>query len=291
MYKRVLFPTDGSDIATTTLEYACAVADAHDATLHLLNVADTTRDSLTRIGDEVVDVLEREGREIVDAAAERARDRGVSVVPDVLQGDPSETIVEYADAADADVIVMPTHGRKGLHRVLLGSVTERVCNASDVPVVTVNPAADRAPRYPPRDVLVPVDGSEGANRALAEGIAVAEATGASLHLLHVVETASLGFDVRSAVGDEKLEQRATEVIESAVETASDSSVDVVTDTVAYGEPYREILSHVRDHDVDLVAIGAQGQTRFHRYVMGGVTAKIIRTSPAPVLMVRHGDGE
>lgn len=291
MYTRILFPTDGSDAATAALGYALDVAAAHDATLHVLNVADTTRDSLTRIGDEVVDVLEREGREIVDAAAERARDRGVPVVADVLQGDPGETILEYADAADVDLVVMPTHGRKGLHRVLLGSVTERVCNASDVPVVTVNPAEDRALRYPPRDVLVPLDGSEGSNRALAEGIAVAEATGASLHVLHVVETASLGFDVRSAVGDEKLEQRATEIVEAAVETASSSSVEVLTDTVAYGEPYREILSHVRDHDVDLVAIGAQGQTRFHRYVVGGVTAKIIRTSPAPVLMVRHDDGE
>ena len=55
----------------------------------------------------------------------------------VRRGDPHETIIEYADDVDADVIVMGTHGRTGLDRRVLGSVTERTVRLSDVPVLTV----------------------------------------------------------------------------------------------------------------------------------------------------------
>ena len=72
MYDRILFPTDGSAPAESSLEYAVRIASEHDATLHVLNVADTTQDSLTQIRGEVVDALVQEGREIVDEAVQRA---------------------------------------------------------------------------------------------------------------------------------------------------------------------------------------------------------------------------
>jgi Universal stress protein family. len=66
MFDRILFPTDGSEGADAVFDRVLGVAEAHDATVHVLNVADTTHDSVTRIEGEVVDVLEREGAEIVE---------------------------------------------------------------------------------------------------------------------------------------------------------------------------------------------------------------------------------
>jgi nucleotide-binding universal stress UspA family protein len=289
MYTRLLFPTDGSDAAADGLDYALDVAAEHDATLHVLNVADTNQDSLTRIGGQVVDVLEDEGREVVDEAAERAAARGVGTVAEVLQGDPVKTIVDYAGEEDVDLIVMPTHGRQGLSRVLLGSVTERVVGSADVPVVVVDPEEASAFVYPPRGILVPTDGSRAAGLALETAIDLARETGAALHVLHVIETASLGFDVRSAVAAGELDTKAESILADAVETAETAGVETVIRSVADGRPYREIRSYVADHDVDLVAIGSHGETDFSRFVLGGVTNKIIRGSPVPVLLRREPD--
>jgi nucleotide-binding universal stress UspA family protein len=289
MYTRLLFPTDGSDAAAAGLDYALDVAAEHDATLHVLNVADTNQDSLTRIGGQVVDVLEDEGREIVDEAADRAAARGVDTVAEVLQGDPVKTIVDYAHEADVDLIVMPTHGRRGLSRVLLGSVTERVAGSADVPIVVVDPEGASTFVYPPRGILVPTDGSRAAGLALASAIDLAHETGAALHLLHVIETASLGFDVRSAVAADELDTRAESILADAVETAEAAGVETVVRSVTDGRPYREIRSYVADHDVDLVAIGSHGETDFSRFVLGGVTNKIVRGAPVPVLLRREPD--
>jgi nucleotide-binding universal stress UspA family protein len=285
-YDDVLFPTDGSDPADSALDYALQVAAEHEATIHVLNVADTGQDSIARIRDDVIDALEQEGDDIVEAAAARAADRDIPVVSAVLRGDPSTSIVEYSDQSDVDLIVMPTHGRRGLQRYLLGSVTERVINSADVPVVSLNPDGERPLTYPCQNLLVPTDGSRGAARALTEGIAVAKATGATLHVLHVVETGHLGPDARSVLKEESAE-RATEITTAAVEAAEAASLDAVESHVEYGVPARQIDSYIETNAIDLAVLGTHGETDFSRYVMGGVSAKIVRTSPVPVMWVRE----
>ena len=66
MYDQILFPTDGSEPADTVLDYALKIASEHEATIHILNVADTSQDSLVRIRGDVIDILEQEGEEVVE---------------------------------------------------------------------------------------------------------------------------------------------------------------------------------------------------------------------------------
>jgi nucleotide-binding universal stress UspA family protein len=136
MYETILAPTDGSDQADAAIDYAAKLAAAHDATLHLLYVADTNRDSVTMLGTEVVDALEHEGERIIEKAADRIAPH-VDIVEAVETGDPVDTILNYADVVDADLIVMGTQGRRGVDRYLLGSTTERVVRLSDIPVLTL----------------------------------------------------------------------------------------------------------------------------------------------------------
>jgi nucleotide-binding universal stress UspA family protein len=136
MYDAVLFPTDGESGADTGFERALAVAMTVDARLHVLYVADTTRDTVTNVRGDVVDALEREGQEIVDEYVDRAADRDVDAVDAVVQGRPHAAIVEYAEA-NADLVVLPSRGRTGVAEHLLGSTTERVVRTADSPVLTV----------------------------------------------------------------------------------------------------------------------------------------------------------
>lgn len=285
MYDKILFPTDGSETASSAFDYALSVASAHDATIHAFHVADSTVVSTTRIRGDVVDVLEQEGKQFVDELEARAEAADVSVRTDVQQGNPAEMIAEYADQYETDLIVMPTHGRSGIKRYLLGSVTERVISTTSMPVLTVTPSEGEEFVYPPSDFLLPTDGSRCAKLALNEATALADATGAALHLLTVVETTALGIDVRSTVAQDQLEAQATEILDGAKATAEEAGIESTITSIAQGRPYKRIHSYITENDIDLVVLGTRGETDFSQYVLGGVSDKLIRTAPVPVLVV------
>jgi nucleotide-binding universal stress UspA family protein len=144
MYDDILVPTDGSDAANAAVPNAIDLAAKYDATLHVLYVADTTEYSTVTFEDDVVDPLEEEGEDVVDAVVAKADIEGVDARGVVMQGGVFETIQNYVADEGIDAVVMGTHGRRGLGRALLGSVTERVVRTSDVPVLTVREQADEA---------------------------------------------------------------------------------------------------------------------------------------------------
>ncbi|WP_226480950.1 universal stress protein [Natrinema amylolyticum] len=139
MYDCILVPTDGSREVERALEYAFELARTHDATirsLYVVNAAGYGGLPMETALDGVSDALRDEGRAAVDRVEELAP-ADVTVETKVLDGAPSQVIVEEADPAECDLIVMGTHGRGGIDRLLLGSVTERVVRRASVPVLTV----------------------------------------------------------------------------------------------------------------------------------------------------------
>jgi nucleotide-binding universal stress UspA family protein len=286
MFDRILFPTDGSDGAEAAFDHVLDVATDHGATVHLLNVADTTHDSVTRVGRTVIDVLESEGEGVVEAAAERAAERGVETVTAVLQGGVPETIATYASEHDIDVIAIPTRGRTGLDRLLLGSTTEHVVRRSSVPVLSIRPDGEPM-AYPYRNVLVAVDGSECAAEALDRAVSLAAESGATLHVLSVVDLGGLGIEAYSGI--ETLVETAEEIVEEAAAVAEAAGVETVEHVEAGSSPARVIRAYLADRDVDLVAMGTRGRTGVERYVLGSVAERTVRTAPVPVLTVPDAD--
>lgn len=288
MFEQILFPTDGSDGAAFAFEHVLNLATRHNATVHVLNVADTTQDGILQIRGDDVDALEQEGERIVREAADQAQQRGVDTVTEVLQGEPYREIIEHADTHGVDLVVMPTHGRRGLERFLLGSTSERVVRRADVPVLTIRPDDDVRVTHPYQDVLVPTDGSDCANQALAIGVDVADAEDAALHLLTAIAITALGVDVRTDIQMEMLEESAHDLLDEAATFAENAGVGVAAKTVEYAPSiHRAILTYIEEHDIDLVVVGTHGRTGFDRYVLGSVTEYLIRTSPIPVLTVRE----
>jgi len=140
MYDRILVPTDGSDPAMAATEHALAIAERFGATVHALYVVDT--DGIAHEAPELgLDVLRGALREEGEAATGtvemRAEARGVDVTAAVVEGIAEDAIVDYADDHGIDLIVMGTHGRHGVDRYLVGSVTERVVRRTDVPTLVV----------------------------------------------------------------------------------------------------------------------------------------------------------
>ncbi len=167
MYHDILYPTDGSEGSDAAVEHARALASSFDATVHVLSVIDTLDGEFGLSGaffegepgmsgetrgrgsgmvggrddPEETRSARLERREaLVANVADHLDD--VETVTAVESGTPHETILEYVDDNDIDLVVMGTHGRTGVERYLLGSVTEKVVRLSDVPVVTVRAEDD-----------------------------------------------------------------------------------------------------------------------------------------------------
>lgn len=136
MYDSVLLPIDRSEGAEEARTHAIELAADQDAVLHVLHVVDGVAPvaSLQEMLDER---LTDEGEKLVASVAGEARERGVTVETAVVEGDPARTIVEYANSNGVDVVVMPAHGRSELSKAFVGSVTDKVIRAGDVPVLVL----------------------------------------------------------------------------------------------------------------------------------------------------------
>ena len=142
MYDDILFPTDGSDGANEALAHALELAETHDATIHVLSVVDSTYIGSAAAEATTIESLQERTEQVIDGTVDDVADHGATVVAERRIGDPYGEILDYADTAGVDLIVMGTHGRSGLDRFLLGSVTEKVVRTADPPVLTVRLSGD-----------------------------------------------------------------------------------------------------------------------------------------------------
>ena len=141
MYSQVLLPTDGSGAAETAVEAGLELAVQFDAAVHALYVIDSR--FVTTEYDLAVEKAEREAEAALDRVGELGESAGVAAEKQLRTGIPHEEILDAIDSHGVDVVVMGTHGRSSLDRLVhLGSVTERVVRSAPVHVVTV-PVGER----------------------------------------------------------------------------------------------------------------------------------------------------
>jgi nucleotide-binding universal stress UspA family protein len=285
MYDDILLPYDGSEGAAEVLHHASEIAHWADATIRVLYVADTTRDSVTVVEGHAVDVLEREGADIVDEAAKTLDTLGVSHETDVVQGNPAPTIVEYAEQYGQDLIVMPTHGREGISRYLMGSVSEKVVRLSPVPVLTVRMRPDETLEFPYERILVPTDGSAAATHAAERTLSLAATLDATVHAISVVDDSALGPDVRSTKAGKENERAATDAVETVASAAEERGIEKVVSHVEHGAPVEAILDCIESNDVHAVGMGTTGRRGTDRILLGSVAEKTVRSAPVPVLTI------
>lgn len=148
MYERILVPLDESPESERVLEQALDLAIAADATVHLLSVVDEKVMPRDVQEDVLFDRLEGAATQAVDDGVATAESRGVEADGEVVHGKPYREILSAAE--DADLVVMGTHGRRGVDRFLLGSVSEKVVRTSPVSVLVV-PVGSRAEDESDRD--------------------------------------------------------------------------------------------------------------------------------------------
>lgn len=138
-------------------------------------------------------------------------------------------------------------------------------------------------------ILFPTDGSECADAALDHAIDHAKRHDATLQALYVADVREVGHAAPAVSPGrvrDALYESGQEVLERVANTAQDAGVDVQT-TVTEGTPESEILEFAGRDDVDLVVMGTHGRSGLDRYLIGSVAERVVRSSPVPVLTVRH----
>lgn len=133
MYDAILLPTDGSQGSKAAIRHGIEIASQWNATLHGLYVVDTT----VARSISWKEALWVEGEQAVDDIRVVGTQASLNVVTDVVEGIPHEEILSYVADHGINLIVMGTHGRSGLDRLVMGSVAERVVRLSPIPVLTV----------------------------------------------------------------------------------------------------------------------------------------------------------
>lgn len=143
MYDDILVPTDGAEGFEEVAKHAVSIGEKYDATIHAINVVDSRvfLDSINMA--HLMEELEQFGHEKTQEVGDMAREKGLPAMEEVREGIPHKEILKYADEKDVDLIVMGTHGRTGLGRMVMGSVAEKVIRKSDVPVLSAEIGSEK----------------------------------------------------------------------------------------------------------------------------------------------------
>lgn len=287
--RKVLFPTDFSTCAEYAYVHAAHLARQFQAELHVLNVAvpyeADPNDPMAHYALHREDLVTwTDARNTDDKPGPRLIHTQMRMVS------PAMGILSYSAEYGIDLIVMGTHGRRGLDRLFLGSVAEEVVRLATCPVFTVHAHPGMLEAHPEsvRRILVPIDFSDSSALSLAYAGELASTYNARLDLLHVVQEAVLP----TAYGIEPVSISANEIVSRSRDSLADlaSRIPNLPAAVAYhvfvGNPARDIITFAQESKADLIVIATHGLTGLKRMLLGSVTEKVVRTSPCPVFTVK-----
>jgi nucleotide-binding universal stress UspA family protein len=289
MLKTILVPLDGSPLAERPLPYATTLARRSGG--HIVLVEAVQAHPLPGVdpSDAQIDVTSR-AEENLRSTADRLAASGVTAEPHVYYDDPVHAILDLADRQGADMIVMSTHGRGGLGRMLYGSVADRVLRYATVPVLLIPSIVDHPwPADRPLRLLVPLDGSELAEEALQSAELLAEAFEARPTLLRVVGPptyplygdgyAYLPFDEDAELADVRryLNDQVAQLRERGLQAES---------TAAVGPPASVIADTARGQGADVIVMATHGHGGLSRLILGSVATSTLRQTTVPLLLAR-----
>ena len=294
--ERILVPFDFSEASEAALAPAAKVAKIFGASLHLFH-AIVLHDFRPLEGDqgfpdltEIEDAMAERAIELFDGLVTKLSDSDILVEKVERRGTAAAPLIlEYAAQEEIDLIVMSTHGRRGLRRFLLGSVAEEVVQHGRCPVLTVQPSQDLRSVGEEALVLAPIDFSERSRQAAQEAADLARKLGAELKLVHVVlrptHPASYDAFIELAPDSEQLAEMARPQLDEIAASLRTEGLEVEAD-VAIGTPADTIVAVAKSSGADLIVMASQGLTGLAHLLLGSVSERVVRQAPCPVLTLK-----
>ena len=281
----VLVPHDFGDTSKTAMDYAIALARMFNAVLDVLHVRDRA--------DTVIPA--QFPRELYEELQTTVRERLLRITAldetkpaldfHLRTGTAHAEILRFAKERRTDLIVMGTHGRRGVVHAVMGSVAETVVRTAPCPVLTV--------RKPPREyvtpnIVVPTDFGVASDTALSYGRTLAHTFGGRLHLLHVMEN----YFMRPIVADpHALEAAARRQLGERLTPSDRDTLGAIATLEVSDHPAAAIVEYANASYIDFIVMGTHGRQSTERLLTGSVAEHVVRTASCPVLTVRHPERE
>jgi nucleotide-binding universal stress UspA family protein len=282
---KILCPVDFFPASDAAVNHAVSLAANYDARIHLLHVITPLLPTAYEYAidtTEVMGSLEKSATEELNKLAARAKEAGVHADIEIRIGDVYQEIKQAIEDERPELLVMGTHGRRGVERWFMGSTTEKMLRHSPVPMLTISATGEKvstAPRF--RRILVTTDFSDGTSDALAYAFSVAQENDARITLLHVIHDVSA--DVSGKYRD-SLIQGVEKQLADLVPPEARNWCDVVT-SVETGVPYRIILRTLEDERVDLLVMNIHGKGMLDRALLGSTAERVVRAASCPVMLI------
>lgn len=299
MYRKILVPLDGSELAEQVIPFSIELAGRLNADITLLTVSQQS----SPLYDEYINGT---AGKVKDAVTERERTGDYeteytgTVTGTSITGYPAEEILEFAEANAIDLIIMATHGYSGIKRWALGSTTDKVLRESKIPVlvdrVGIIPETD-CEKLIEKQIVILLDGSELAESVLphVEAISEYQTSMQNVVLLRVCEPPSMpsyyppnvpampAEFIRSTMESEKAaaEKYLVQIARKMNETGFSVSSEVLS-----GNPAEEIIRYTDEHTCSLIVMSTHGRSGLTRWVYGSVTERILAKASSPVLLIR-----
>jgi len=287
MWKRILVPLDGSNLAELALAYAEELAAIFNSEVVLLYVSEPKESQYRHMQQLYLDGVAKQVR---DHVKERAEVKAI-----VLPGEPAERIINYARRHKVGLIIMASHGRSGIMPWATGGVANKVLHTTRVLVLlikVVKPPQRVPGKHLLNRILVPLDGSEAGEAAVPYIQGLIDKLGSEVILFGVVLA---GQHVRTVGGldyilypEQELElvkAEAREYLDQVYHRLKGRKGRVRVE-LKVGEVAREIIRFAEETNASLIAISAHGRSGIEKWVFGSIANKILQTSNIPVLVVR-----
>jgi len=260
----------GAELVLAHSTYVPPLAFAGDYTFPAPVIQDLSDDAKRRLDDAV--------REVTALGAKRVSSR-------LLDGLPWTMLVAELDDPGYDLVVIGTHGRTGLSRILLGSVAEKIVRHAPCSVLVVRP--DGEVKAFSR-VLCPIDFNEPSHQAVELAASMTAPGGSGITLLHVVDV-PVAYSGEPAVAGfvRDLDKHASALLDTWAAQLRTKTTAAVSTRSRIGHPGAQTLE-VLEHEpaFDLVVVGSHGRTGLSRALLGSVAEKIVRHAKCPVLVAR-----
>jgi len=279
-FRHVAVAIDDSPAAKAALSIALSIVapDGELAFVHAINRAMVIAECGSPYGGDpgpAIDAFEQDERDLFSAAAARAKKHGLRSTTHALDGSAGSSIADFIRTGRYDAVVIGTHARQGLVRLVLGSTADTVLRASPVPTFVTSEVDVSRIEAGIHHLLVAVDGSEPAAAAVRCAVAFAQTCGAEIAFAYVTED------------DAAHQAQAQTTIARARHDAARANVRSNIAILA-GRPDQAIVSAAEATHADLIVIGTHGRTGLTHLRLGSVAEAVIRSAPLPVMVIPAG---
>jgi nucleotide-binding universal stress UspA family protein len=285
MYETIVVGFDGSEYSKAALIDASKRAKLHGGKVVMVHAVYFDEEEFGIAPVQLEKRFEVGNKLCMQTREKYNAEFGIELESLVCQGEPPEIINTVARERGAGLIAMGTHGRRGIKRMIMGSVTASVIASSPCDVLVVKkPCSDCTGEY--KSVLVAFDGSENSKKALIKAGQLAGENGGEVTVLYAMPRYEemIGF-MRTESIKKSMFDEAEKVVEVARNTAAENGFTVAT-MVQEGSAADRVVDNAAKLRKDLIVMGTLGWTGVNKAIMGSTTERVIMNSPCPVLVVR-----